>query len=75
VRRPGRASAALVLVGLLAAATARGDDPDLWQALELARPSVRIEAPRFTLPDLAGNPVGLEAFRGRVVLLYFWATW
>jgi len=75
VRRPGRASAALVLVGLLAAATARGDGPDLWLALELARPSVRVEAPRFTLPDLAGRPVGLEAFRGRVVLLYFWATW
>jgi cytochrome oxidase Cu insertion factor (SCO1/SenC/PrrC family) len=75
VRRPWRGPAALGLVGLLAAATARGEGPDLWQALELERPSVRVEAPRFTLPDLAGRPVGLEAFRGRVVLLYFWATW
>jgi cytochrome oxidase Cu insertion factor (SCO1/SenC/PrrC family) len=65
----------LALAGLLAAATARGEGPDLWQALELARPTTRLQAPRFTLPDLAGRPVSLEAFRGRVVLLYFWATW
>jgi cytochrome oxidase Cu insertion factor (SCO1/SenC/PrrC family) len=75
VRRSRGAAAALVLAGVLAATTAGGESPDLWQALELTRPTVRIEAPRFTLPDLAGRPVGLEAFRGRVVLLYFWATW
>jgi peroxiredoxin len=27
------------------------------------------------LPDLAGRPVTLGDQRGRVVLLYFWATW
>jgi len=32
-------------------------------------------APVFTLPDLAGTPVALSDFRGRVVLLNFWATW
>ncbi|MBI4381808.1 MAG: redoxin domain-containing protein [candidate division NC10 bacterium] len=34
----------------------------------------RIDAPSFTLPDLAGRSVRLKDFRGRVVLLYFWAT-
>jgi len=29
----------------------------------------------FTLPDLDGKPVKLSAFRGKVVLLNFWATW
>ena len=32
-------------------------------------------APAFELPDLGGTRVRLEALRGRVVLLYFWATW
>jgi peroxiredoxin len=32
-------------------------------------------APAFTLPDLAGAPLSLEAQRGRVVLVHFFATW
>ena len=32
-------------------------------------------APRFTLGNLKGNQVALESFRGRVVILNFWATW
>jgi cytochrome oxidase Cu insertion factor (SCO1/SenC/PrrC family) len=32
-------------------------------------------APAFTLPDLNGKAVRLEDFRGKVVMLFFWATW
>ena len=32
-------------------------------------------SPSFSLPDLWGAPVTLEAFRGRPLLLNFWATW
>jgi peroxiredoxin len=32
-------------------------------------------APGFTLPDLAGRSVSLSAFRGKVVIVNFWATW
>ncbi len=32
-------------------------------------------APRFVLPSLYGDPVRLDDFRGRYVLLNFWATW
>lgn len=31
--------------------------------------------PAFSLPSLDGRTVRLEDFRGKVVLLFFWATW
>jgi thiol-disulfide isomerase/thioredoxin len=33
------------------------------------------EAPDFTLPDVDGNPVSLSSFRGKYVLVDFWASW
>ena len=32
-------------------------------------------APDFSLPDLTGHSVSLTSFRGKVILLHFWATW
>ena len=42
-----------------------------------AEPAGRLNtiAPDFTGTDLSGRPLRLEQFRGRVVLLNFWATW
>ncbi|HUJ08494.1 MAG TPA: TlpA disulfide reductase family protein [Verrucomicrobiae bacterium] len=33
------------------------------------------KAPDFALPDLAGKTVRLSHFKGKVVVLDFWATW
>ena len=33
------------------------------------------EAPDFTLPDVDGNQVSLSSFRGKYVLVDFWAAW
>jgi cytochrome c biogenesis protein CcmG/thiol:disulfide interchange protein DsbE len=33
------------------------------------------EPPDFTLPDLDGRDVSLGQFKGKVVLINFWATW
>jgi thiol-disulfide isomerase/thioredoxin len=33
------------------------------------------KAPEFSIRDLQGHRVDLKAYRGRVVLLNFWATW
>jgi thiol-disulfide isomerase/thioredoxin len=40
------------------------------QSLNLDKP-----APEFTLNDLQGKPVSLSSFRGKVVMLNFWATY
>jgi hypothetical protein len=64
-------SAALV-AGPAGLAPAAG--PDLGalglQAYESPKP-----APAFSLPDVAGRTWNLAELRGKVVLLFFWATW
>ena len=39
------------------------------------KPDARKMAPDFVLDDASGKPVRLSDFRGKVVLLNFWATW
>ncbi len=39
----------------------------------LAAPEMR--APDFNLKDLRGKPVKLSQYKGKVVMLNFWATW
>lgn len=38
-------------------------------------PLLGSHAPVFTLPNLSGETTHLEASRGKVVLINFWATW
>jgi cytochrome oxidase Cu insertion factor (SCO1/SenC/PrrC family) len=63
---------AAVLLTVARAAPAAG--PDLaalgLQAYESPRP-----APAFSLPDVVGRTWNLAQLRGKVVLLFFWATW
>ncbi len=46
----------------------------LFKTLGIIEPSVRLEAPAFSLTSLDGKELGLEEFRGKLVLLNFWAT-
>jgi hypothetical protein len=65
-----------LLLGLALAAT-----PPLGDGLEERLWDLHIvpldaePAPAFTLESLAEKRVSLSDWRGRAVLLYFWATW
>ena len=59
----------LALVPLAAAAA-----PD-FAALDIQRYQPPKPAPEFALPDLNGRQVRLADLRGKVVLLFYWATW
>ncbi len=48
-------------------------DPILAAGLFKFKESV--SAPSFAIEDLAGNRLKLEDFRGKIVLIDFWATW
>jgi peroxiredoxin len=48
---------------------------DYFTALGISRPSSEIVAMDFRIDSLDGGSVKLSDFRGKVVLLNFWATW
>ena len=61
-------AAALVAVAALAGVA--------WLRLRAPRPlGESAQAPGFSLPAASGNTVSLEALRGKVVAVNFWATW
>ena len=62
----------LWIAALVLLATGCGTSRDGGQENSAAS---RGPAPSFLLKDLSGRPVSLSDFKGRVVLLDFWATW
>ena len=67
-----RATAPLVLALLLPLAAAAAPD---FAAMGIQRYDPPKPAPEFSLPDLDGRRVTLSDLRGKVVLLFYWATW
>ena len=62
-------------MAILGAGAIVNSDEDLMAAAGVTKFKEGISAPTFTIKDLAGKSVKLEDFRGKVVLLNFWATW
>ncbi len=67
-----RAAAALIVTLLLPRAAAAAPD---FAAMDIQRYEAPKPAPDFSLPDLDGRVVKLTGLRGKVVLLFYWATW
>jgi peroxiredoxin len=66
----------LVATGLWAVAAAGQETGSLdWRLKDFGLRPLAGEPPAFTLAGLDGERHGLEALRGRVAFLYFWATW
>jgi len=48
---------------------------DMIASLNMYAFDKTLKAPEFTLTDISGESVSLSQYRGKVVLLSFWATW
>ncbi|PYM46002.1 MAG: hypothetical protein DME14_19290 [Candidatus Rokuibacteriota bacterium] len=71
--RTARVTLAALAVTLLAGAVLAAElDFEAIGALPYRPPK---PAPAFALPDLQGKTVRLAELRGKVVLVFFWATW
>jgi cytochrome c biogenesis protein CcmG/thiol:disulfide interchange protein DsbE len=70
IPRAAALAAVLVFASSCGSGSARSED-----TVEAANVEERKPAPDFTLKDGEGRDVRLSDFRGKVVLLNFWATW
>jgi peroxiredoxin len=71
--KPRRTTAVLMGLVLLTALTALPAF-DSW-SMGSRVPTVGMQAEDFRLTDLAGKEQSLSQYRGKIVLLNFWATW
>src|SRR5687768_9279585 len=69
-----QATIIVVALGLLVMGGATEAREHLFEAMGMAQVPPKV-APDFTLPTVDGQQVSLEAYRGKVVFLNFWATW
>ena len=60
------------ILGAITIGPAEASHLGAFKAVELREP---LTAPDFSLPALSGGTAGIRDFRGKLVLLTFWATW
>ena len=70
IRRAGIVAMALALLTVSGAGAAPN-----FKDLQVQTYEPPKAAPTFSLPSIDGRTVRLEDYRGKVLLLFFWATW
>ena len=63
------------IVGLWLVASVHAADLEPFEAAHLERLPRPIPLPEVSLPDLEGQKISLQSFKGQVVLMNFWTTW
>jgi cytochrome oxidase Cu insertion factor (SCO1/SenC/PrrC family) len=76
-KRTGAFAITILSLFLLLAVTERlqAAEVDYLEKLGVMRIKEKVDAPAFTLPDLLGKKRSLKDFKGKFVMLNFWATW
>ncbi len=81
MKKPKHAFSSVVLRGCLllllcniGSASQASTVEEALHALRITAPQQRLPAPDFSLPRLAGKTLHLSDYRGKVVLLNFWAS-
>ena len=69
----GSMSAAALWATVAAAQPAAA--PAAWEKMGVTLYESPQPAPAFALPALDGRTVRLEDYRGKALVLFFWATW
>jgi cytochrome c biogenesis protein CcmG/thiol:disulfide interchange protein DsbE len=67
--------AAVALIAIVVTVDKRWIEKNTPKAAATAKAANLPDAPNFTLKDLQDKDVSLEQFRGKLVLVNFWATW
>jgi peroxiredoxin len=62
-----------LLMGLSSSPLSAWADP--FEQMGVTRPRTSKPAPNFVLKDIHGNEINLAQFKGKPVLINFWATW
>ncbi len=70
-----RAAVASLTAALVVAAAARPSAAPDFAGMQIQAYDPPKPAPAFSLPDLQGKVRTLGDFRGKVLMLFFWATW
>jgi peroxiredoxin len=55
--------------------SAEGGEEDLFSKIKISLIKGDKKAPDFSLNDLNSKKIGLRQFKGKIILLNFWATW
>lgn len=65
----------VILIFLAAAEPSLSEEVDYLKPMGVVRQNKMLDAPDFILTDLEGDKWSLDDFKGKLIMLNFWATW